>query len=362
MEPATPPDLDPADDGSDRVLASMVLGTIAGLSTLGLATHELVECSGLPPEALQDPDALVEYEALHRLWVAALERLPGRPVGLTLARQGAQARREALGVFGYALRHCRDVRQSIELFIRYAPMAFPRLSLRLEVVGDEARLVVEPEPRVQALVEPVELFVASLALGLPGTNPRAPRPSAICFAHAPRHPAEVYADVLGDGVRFEAGWSGLTFAAAGLDLPITGADPNIGRYLQQHAELQLRAHAPISSGASTEAPTAASLEDRVRALIDDALMAGTSDQASVAKALGLGPRTLQRRLEERGTSFGRLREQVRRERALELLALPRLSVGEVAFMLGYANPRAFYRCFRRWTGQTPTEYRRAREG
>ncbi|MEM9456875.1 MAG: AraC family transcriptional regulator ligand-binding domain-containing protein [Myxococcota bacterium] len=347
-DPTSTPE-DPANEGQERVLASMVRETLAAFSALGIAQAELMKTCGLPPGALDDPDALVDYEAMFRLWETVLDRFPARPIGLTLARHGAQSRRDAMGVFGYATRHCRDVRQSIELFIRYCPMMFPRLSLSLRVVENTAQLVVEHEPRVLAMVEPIELFVASLVLGFGDMNEQAPQPTEIFFAHAPKHPAEIYAEVLGDTVRFCAGWNGFAFDAAALDLPITGADPKIGKYLQQHADAQLDTR--------TEGSADQSFDTQVRALIDDGLMAGQANQISVAQALGMSPRTLQRRLEELGTSFARQLEQVRHQRALQLLVLPRLSMGEVAFMLGYGSSRAFHRSFRRWTGQTPSEYR-----
>lgn len=344
-----PPEEASEAEDDEVVLASMVQATLMAFTTLGLAPQELYDACGSSPEELADPDALVEYEVLVRLWQAVLARFPERPIGLAMARGGARARRESLGVFGYAVRHCRDVRQSIELFARYCPMMFPRLSVALRVVGDRARFVVDHEPRVMAMVEPIEMFVASLVHELSGLGEDEEQATEVAFGHPRKHAPEVYAELLPVSVRFEAEWSGLSFDAAVLDRPVTGAEPRIGRYLRQQADAQLQAHvAPEPDG---------SLEERVRALVDDHLMAGTSDQTSIARALGMSPRTLQRRLEQEGTSFGRLLEDVRRQRAVQLLALPGLSVGEVAFSLGYTNPRAFYRSFRRWTGCTPSQWR-----
>jgi AraC-like DNA-binding protein len=70
------------------------------------------------------------------------------------------------------------------------------------------------------------------------------------------------------------------------------------------------------------------------------------------------PRTLQRRLAEAGTSFVAELERHRARRAREMLAEGRLSVGEIAFALGYSEPSTFHRAFRRWTGTTPAEFRR----
>jgi AraC-like DNA-binding protein len=84
-----------------------------------------------------------------------------------------------------------------------------------------------------------------------------------------------------------------------------------------------------------------------------------ADQAAVARKLGLSARTLQRRLAEAGTSFQDVLDEVRAGAARRLLRDPALAVSEVAFSLGYAELSSFYRAFRRWTGQTPIDWRAA---
>ncbi|MCX4242246.1 AraC family transcriptional regulator [Paraliomyxa miuraensis] len=338
----------------DRVLASLVAPLVAAGSALGMDADELLAIAGISAQQLGDPDALVSYEAPLHLWEALVQRFPDVPLGLSFARDLDDQAVASLGVVGHATRNCRDVRQSLELFIRFVPLSFPRMTLDLEVLGEQARLVVDHEPRLVALVEPIEVFVATMVRQLPHVNPRMPRPTEVCFRHPRKHPAALYAEVLGAPVRFEAGWSGFAFEAAALALPVTGADPRIGRYLRRHADAMLVAREPV--------PAEQPLEARVRAVIDANLLAGKSDQAHVAHVLGMSTRSLQRGLKARGTSFAGQLEEVRRSRAQQLLRRPELSVAEVAFMLGYGNPRAFHRSFRRWTGQTPSEYRRAHAG
>ena len=81
---------------------------------------------------------------------------------------------------------------------------------------------------------------------------------------------------------------------------------------------------------------------------------------TVADALHISPRTLRRRLAELGTSFQMILEQLRRGRAVELLLHSGLSVEQIGSELGYLDPSNFGRAFRRWTGQSPREYRTTR--
>ena len=87
--------------------------------------------------------------------------------------------------------------------------------------------------------------------------------------------------------------------------------------------------------------------------------AGTPIQATVARAVGLSARTLHRRLAEAGTSFEKLLDETRRELAAEYVRRTDYSVGEVAYLLGFAETSSFNRAFRRWNGKSPSEFRRA---
>lgn len=98
-----------------------------------------------------------------------------------------------------------------------------------------------------------------------------------------------------------------------------------------------------------------SLQRRVRQLLvrDPALSA-----SGLAKELALAPGQLRRRLRAEGQALSEIREYVRRDRAMRLLATGNRSVETIAGELGYAEARSFTRAFRAWTGQSPSQYRR----
>jgi AraC-like DNA-binding protein len=81
---------------------------------------------------------------------------------------------------------------------------------------------------------------------------------------------------------------------------------------------------------------------------------------SVAWRLGTSARSLQRRLENERTTFAQVVDHVRRERAEVALQAPDVAIGEVSWLLGFSDQSAFARAFRRWTGQSPARWRRAR--
>ncbi|MEM9460579.1 MAG: AraC family transcriptional regulator [Myxococcota bacterium] len=339
--------------GDEPQILASVPGLLIGFcESLGMDADALAALAGLDdPQVRDDPDALIDYEGFVRLWGEAVAQAGDRALGLEYARYLRSRRQTALrslGIVGYAVSHCRDVRQAIELGLRYHRIIDPLHSIRLETTGDQIRVMVDHEPRIVALVEPMEYFVASMVSTMPVAEHNTPRPTEVCFRHARRHPLAAYTELVGGPVRFEASWYGVSFDAAILDLPLMGADPQLGHYLRHAADALV----------TQATPAATTLDARVRHAIDEGLATGTVDQASVARRLGMSSRTLQRGLSAQQTSFGALLDEVRRRRALELIAQPELSAAEIAFALGYGDPRTFYRSFRRWTGQNPTAYRR----
>jgi len=95
---------------------------------------------------------------------------------------------------------------------------------------------------------------------------------------------------------------------------------------------------------------------RVRALMSND-KGNTPSLRAIASAMHVSPRTLKRQLAAEGTSFTKIEDEERREKALFLLGSPRLSLKEIADRLGYANLANFSRAFQRWTGHTPGEHR-----
>lgn len=140
----------------------------------------------------------------------------------------------------------------------------------------------------------------------------------------------------------------LVFDVSLLDSTSTDADDALLQRLQPLAEQMLATLSARSQSGQT-------LREMTSKLIQD----GAACIEDIAKALAVSPRTLQRRLEAEGTSFGEVWDESRRQVACKHLRNPKIAIKEVAYMLGFSEPSTFYRAFRRWTGATPLDYRRS---
>ena len=99
------------------------------------------------------------------------------------------------------------------------------------------------------------------------------------------------------------------------------------------------------------------LSRRVQETISEELRGGDPRAEHIADKLGLHPKTLSRRLRAEGTSHQQLLDQLRYRLAERYLRDPNLGIGEIAFLLGYADNSSFNKAFKRWTGSAPQRYR-----
>jgi AraC-like DNA-binding protein len=150
----------------------------------------------------------------------------------------------------------------------------------------------------------------------------------------------------GTRVRFAARALGLVFADELMAAPLRAAAPPLARLLEGVAAARFAA---LPSNCDALGPVRRALHDALRAGDDASLDA-------VARRLGLTPRALQRHLKAQGSGYAAELDIVRRDLALVLIA-QRLTLQEVAFLVGFSEAAAFHRAFRRWTGEAPGHYR-----
>ncbi|HJL18956.1 MAG TPA: AraC family transcriptional regulator ligand-binding domain-containing protein [Sandaracinaceae bacterium LLY-WYZ-13_1] len=311
------------------------------LKDLGIRPDRVLRRAGLPLTLFADDGAKLDPPAYFRLW-RALEAEDGREaLPLRIA--------EALSAGGFepplfAALCSPDLNTALTRLARFKALVGP---MRLTVEAGEERTraevacrdVTEPLPSVLAAFELVFLVqLARLAT-------REPIHPVAVSAEAPLEPADAYAGWL--GCRVTRGPLAVSFTAADARRPFLTANDAMWRFFEPELTRQLAA---LDADASTE--------EAVRAALMELLPSGRAGVEHAASALGLSPRTLQRRLKREGTTFRAVLDATREKLSLHYVRRSRMSPAEISFLLGFEDPNSFFRAFRQWTGQTP---RRARE-
>lgn len=169
------------------------------------------------------------------------------------------------------------------------------------------------------------------------------------FRHSRNTDLDVIQKYLGCRAQFGASENSFTFTPFDLARPLVTADNELYAVLTQYADEVLQRKARVASDLIVD----------VERAIADRLSSGDANQNSVSRALGMSPRTLARRLAEEKTTFFQTVEDLRKSLAVSYLKDSDLSLGEIAFLLGYSGLSSFSEAFKRWTGCPPGQYRLA---
>jgi AraC-like DNA-binding protein len=172
-------------------------------------------------------------------------------------------------------------------------------------------------------------------------------PLEVQFAHeAPRQTSE-HGRIFGAPVSFGCAVNAFVVERAFLERQIPAADERLYPVLQRYLD-----------GVLKEMPREDALLASVRSIVGESIRDGAPTLTRVARKVAMAPRTLQRRLREHGVDFKALVDDTRRRFALSYLRDPKNTFTDIAYLLGYSEVSAFNRAFKRWTGSTPSDYRR----
>jgi len=332
-------------DTREPLIAAQFMGALMMLGmSKGVSRAEMLHVLGVSPRVLADPEARVPYRTGLKLWHLLIDRFPADNLGLEMGLMLPDA---AFGALHYATRHAPSVGEAIRTYVRYVHYTTSHLRLLLEddVLTFKHIATIEA---VAPIIRCAVVLAARQSRRVSGLHDVAVQVRLKTPLPANREPFDHF---FGCEVAFGQPETSLTLAPGLLDKPVPTADKNLFRYIRTHLEAQ---GPPPTSPSGSEpdrlAPVAAALEELAER--------GIYHGETLADRLGVSMRTLQRDLRRHGTSVRELLEDHRQRRAKALLAARKLTVDDVAFLLGYSEERAFTRAFKRWTGVTPAQYRK----
>lgn len=332
----------PRAPGGSQVRAAALTHYLDVAASLGLDVAPLLRQAGIARSWLATPDHQIPSESVVHLLEASARASGCEAFGLLMAESRQLSN---FGAISLLIAHQRTLRDVLQTIIDYRHALNEALALYVEPAG---RVTVVREEVVSRALQParqgIELAVAvlhNMCRSLSGAEWRA---QSVHFTHAAPADLQVHRRIFRCKPVFDSDFNGFVCLTTDLDRANPLADPVMADYAARFVA--------DHSGARH-----AALDQEVRRAIYLLLPMGRATIVQVAEGLGLNVRTLQRRLDETGTSFKDLVNEVRRELAPRYIANERYALGRVSEQLGYTKPGSFTRWFSAEFGMPPAQWR-----
>ncbi|MEO6018594.1 MAG: AraC family transcriptional regulator [Polaromonas sp.] len=331
-----------ARDPNETPLASLPRNLLDALQAAGVDPQALASQLGLPADSLETGMTFIDAD---RFFCAAWDAVADPTIGL---QAGTLMQPERFGVVGIAAMSSADFGSAVQCKARYWRLIWGD-AYEVRLGSTEAAAVLTPSGPVRPYTQAkVDMELASLvSFGRRFTGKRI-MPVRLTLCQPPPAWRQRYEEVFGCPVHFSSDENTLVFAREDFALPLLSRNAEVAALMASGAEAAL-------SRLGTSA-----MRSQVGQVIDRMLKGNEPTLTAVARSMHRSVRTLQRQMAGEEIRFTDVLDERRRAAGERYLGETAATAQEVAFLLGFSTPSSFFRAFKRWTGQTPEEWRRAK--
>jgi AraC-like DNA-binding protein len=313
------------------------------IQEFGVDLGEVLEAAGVRRDIFDDRENLIPYPAFGRLLSECESRTNCEHIVLLFTEH---TRLADLGLAGQVALSAECAGQGLQRLVDYFNLHSSATTISVIMSGQFTRLVYMIA--AHGMTSTRQLQLGAMVIGyniLRDLFGRTWRPTAITVASRPPANLRPVQKYFGCPLRFDSEESAVVFETRWLDQRLPLIDPLVRQ--QVEAEARARRSAILSDLPAT-----------LRRILRKQLIIGDCSMDQVAAMLGIHRRTLDRHLQEHGVQYSELLESVQDDVARQLLRDTTLQVQHVAEALHFSSAANFATAFRRWTGMTPSEYRR----
>jgi len=265
-------------------------------------------------------------------------------------RVGQQMKIEDYGVLGLSWRTCSKAVEIFERSERYFKLLSNTYVFRVEQQQDICYVNLLRDAYRRGIGLSNEATFSATVVVLQYMTETAIKPIKVSFKHAAPSNIKSHTDAFACPILFNQKQNFIAYRTDDISIKTAKADESINKFLVERVEeetkgIEVNAHKVVHD---------------VSKLIKDSLPSGIPSIGEVSSHLGMSSRTLTRRLVESNMTFRQLIKTTQEEIARYLLHSSDHSVGEIAFLTGFSEQSAFNRAFKKWTAQTPSEFRKNR--
>ncbi len=338
-----------ANDAKPKVLATLASTTVAFALSRGMTLDAIEAATGVAGLDLVDPEARLPDDVMTNLWRALTPSRPGMALSLEMARAAPFS---FFGGLAHGIQFADTLRTALGFLKQNSRLLADRVTV--EFIEDEA--LSEAHFVISHPLDATDggrTAEVGIALGARLVNEILEVTDGLCrveFAHGPVGTEEAYQNFFRTPVLFHCAVNKLVFTLRSLDTQVSQANCELFSYVELYYEKARQRLAQDGYPAEFL---------KLREAVVGNASRGDFGAASAAAHAGLSLRSAQRLATAHGTSLQGLIDDVRMQSAMEFLNDPDINIHTVALLVGYSDDRAFRRAFKRWTGQTPSSYRRS---
>jgi len=327
-----------------NVISTTAKTLIQYLNKKGLTSADIQNAVDYAFNDLESPDSTLPLHIYQQLWALALSHTNDTQLGLRLALKPYN---NEMSLVSHVFFNSENLREGLKQYIRYFALINNSLRVELSTTEDQAilRFICEQADNYcsQDMEHTLALSVMRIKQHL---NPKASIAlDEVHFQHQ-NSDSSLYHKVFQCPVIFNQPHSSLIFKKKYLDYVFPQKSTHLFNFLINHLEKLL-----------SKLKKEAGLTQQVSRLIDKSLANGAIDAGNIAQSVHMSRHTLYRRLKAEGVSYHELLDEIRKNKAFELLKAKQHTLSEIAFLLGFSELSAFSRAFKKWTGQSPAKYK-----
>lgn len=314
----------------------IIQGILYGATQHGARLSELCSAIGISPDQLGDSEVKVPFEQSCQTWEQSVRLTRNNLLGLHL---GEISTVSVMGIVGSLMQSSPDLLSSFENLIKFVSTATDMILFGIKRHAHEISLTYKPVP-LYAKTSPVAAR-HSIEQSMAGTlnvfghlAGKKIKPVRATFTHKRGGDLAEYHRVLGTNVQFNATNNSLVFRKEDLLAPVVSQDKTLFAMFEKM----------LREERSTKQLT---LPAQIKQLVRTDFPGQIPSLEVIASRLNMTPRTLQRRLADEGITFRELIASIQKDMAAELFRL-KGRVSQVSGLLGYSDPSAFRRAYKKW--------------
>lgn len=327
-----------------------VLGVIEYAALRGADRHLLIGIAGIDVQQLAQEDTRLSSEVYNAVLEQIVTITNDELFGLHL---GEYMNLSASGIIGQITKTSSTVLEAMQYCCEFSSLGCRALPLELEEQDDKYVLSLSPDrawsrESKQSVQQTIDGVIGFTIREFHALTLNKHYPVAVYLARDKPTDTSEHERIMKCPVKFGQRTNEVHFSKAHVQQPVITSDHDLLRVLVEHAERKVQQ--------IDDKPNMYNDICKVIVNMSEPQFPGIDE---VARNMNTSVRTLQRRLGESGHTYKELVEELRQDMAYGYLQKPDLTINEVAYLLNYADASAFIRSFKRWTGQTPFQYRMA---